>query len=182
MCFKMKKRTWHGTALALMFPPVFTWLSPQLQCSDWSYPFWSDQLKFRILSIPARRRTGGGMRHHQSNSLYIKHIQSLISYPQEALNHPLTDLNIFQPDFGPYASRSKCSKSGVTPLARQRPITHHLARGSSYQVAQSSILAEVQGRHCHPAPLPAVPKATYPSVWGWAQAHLSHLSRFSQRK
>lgn len=99
---------------------------------------------------------------------------------REPWTTPLTDLNIFQPAFGPYASRSKCSKSGVTPLARQRPITHHLVSFSSYLTVQSSILAEVQGWHCHPALLPTAQKAMYPSLWGWAQARLSHLSRFSQ--
>lgn len=106
------------------------------------------------------------------------------------MNHPLTDLNIIQSAFGPYASRSKCSKSGVTPLAGQRPITHRLVRCSSYLVVQSSILAEVQGRCCHSSPFqlcqgPGIhlcevePKHIYPPSQNFLSR--SEILPFSQR-
>lgn len=182
MWFKMKKRTWYGTALALLFPPVFTWLNPQLQCCDWSCPFWSDQLKFSILSIPARRRTGGGLRHHQSKSPYVKTYSRSYFLRTGSLEPP--------------THRSKHHSVCFWTICLQIQVLQVRSDTSGRTEAHNSSFGEMfllpgcaEQHPCRGArtvlpffPIPAVPRARYPSVWGWAQAHLSSFSKFSQQK
>lgn len=99
-------------------------------------------------------------------------------WTETSSEQPLLRKNIFKPYFLPTGSpeplhsqiwtsfslllgwKIQVAKSGVTPLARQRPVTPCLVRFLSYPAVQSSTLAEVQRQCCHPALLPAVPKAT----------------------
>lgn len=83
-------------AVTLLIPPVFTWLSPQLQQRDWIYPFWSDQMKFRILSIQTRKELEVDWDFIRATASKCKNIfKALFLTHRKPWTTSLTDLNIF---------------------------------------------------------------------------------------
>lgn len=93
--FKIEEKP-HGTAQLWACWFLLSLRDLTLSCNTvtWFIPFdLTSWMTFRILSVPARRRTRAGLRHHWSNSLYAKtylmpYYLTHISYMQEALNHP----------------------------------------------------------------------------------------------